>query len=249
MLAAVLVLAFQAAIVATGNYNWFNLLTMLLCLFLFDDAGLRRLLPARLSARIETTAPRPGRSATAIAAVLALVTVPVGLNLVWSPLAGRNLPIAGAMTVALAPLLVVNSYGLFATVTTARPEIIVEGSDDGRTWREYAFRYKPGPVARPLKWNIPHQPRLDWQMWFAAYGSAGDNRWIERLLLRLLQGSRPVLGLLAANPFPDRPPKYVRAQRYAYRFADATTGEVWSRQLNGLYFPAVSLDNFRAPTQ
>jgi hypothetical protein len=247
MLAAVLVLAFQAAIVATGNYNFFNLLTMLLCLFLFDDAALRRVLRASLSARIEASAPRPGRAAAAIAAILALVTVPVGVNLLWAPLAGRNLPVAGAMTEALEPLLIVNPYGLFATVTTTRPEIVVEGSDDGSTWREYEFRYKPGPVTRPLGWNIPHQPRLDWQMWFAAYGSGGD-RWIERLLLRLLQGSQPVLSLLATNPFPDHPPKYVRAQRYAYRFADSgrpeERGQWWVRTLDGVYFPPVGLEAF-----
>ena len=103
-------------------------------------------------------------------------------------------------------------------------------------------------MARPLTWNIPHQPRLDWQMWFAAYGSAGGDRWIERLLERLLQGSKPVLGLLGANPFPDHPPKYVRAQRYAYRFADAGRPEErdqwWVRTLDGTYFPQVSLDAF-----
>ena len=197
-------------------------------------------------------APHPGRTATAIAAVLALVTVPVGVNLLWVPFAGRNLPVAGAMTEALAPLLIVNPYGLFATTTTARPEIVIEGSDDGRAWREYEFRYKPGPIRQPLTWNIPHQPRLDWQMWFAAYGSAGDNRWIERLLERLLQGSKPVLALLGANPFPEHPPKYVRAQRYAYRFADAgrpeERGQWWVRTLDGMYFPQASLEDFqRAP--
>ena len=147
--------------------------------------------------------------------------MPVGLNLVCAPLAGRNLPLAGAMTEALAPLLIVNPYGLFATTTTTRPVIVFEGSDDRQTWREYALPYKPGPVTRAPTWNIPHQPRLDWQLWFAAYGSAAQHRWIERLLQRLLEGSPDVLALFAENPFADRPPKYVRALLYDYRFADA----------------------------
>src|SRR5438132_1682821 len=68
----------------------------------------------------------------------------------------------------LAPLHVVNTYGLFAVMTTERPEIIVEGSNDGQTWVEYEFRYKPGDVRQPPAWAAPHQPRLDWQLWFAA---------------------------------------------------------------------------------
>jgi hypothetical protein len=137
--------------------------------------------------------------------------VPVGLDRIWQGFTHTNLPLAGALTEAVSPLLIVNPYGLFVTTTTTRPEIIIEGSEDGQTWREYVFRYKPGPVNRHPPWNIPHQPRLDWQMWFAAYRTATENPWFERLLLELLKGSPPVLALLASNPFPDRPPKYVRA--------------------------------------
>ena len=104
-----------------------------------------------------------------------------------------------------------------------RPEIIIEGSDDGQNWREYVFRYKPGPLGRRPSWNIPYQPRLDWQMWFAAYGSFAENPWFEGLLRRLLEGRAPVLALLGPNPFPDHPPKYVRAQLFEYQFADPKT--------------------------
>ena len=116
----------------TGSYNWFNLLTVLLCLFLFDDQSLRRVLPNGLAARINAHAPRPGHIATALATIVALIVVPIGVNLVYAPLAGRNLPLAGAMTEALAPLLIVNPYGLFATTTTTRPVIVIEGSDDNK---------------------------------------------------------------------------------------------------------------------
>ena len=137
--------------------------------------------------------------------------MPIGLNLVYAPLAGRNLPVAGTMTEALAPLLIVNPYGLFATTTTTRPVIVFEGSDDNKTWREYALPYLPGPVDRAPAWSIPYQPRLDWQLWFAAYGSAAQNRWIERLLQRLLEGSPDVLVLFSETPFDD-PAAEVRAR-------------------------------------
>lgn len=246
MLAAALVIAFQLCIMLTGSYNWFNLLTMLLCLFLLDDRVLARVLPGGVVARITAQAPHPGRLATAVAAMVALVVVPVGLNLVYAPLAGRNLPLLGAPTEALAPLLVVNPYGPFATTTTTRPGIVIEGSDDNNTWREYALPYLPGPIARAPTWSIPYQPRLDWQLWFAAYGSAAQQRWIERLLQRLLEGSPRVVALFAEAASPAPPPKYVRALLYDYHFADGRSPDRrwWLRRLEGTYYPSTSLTDF-----
>lgn len=248
MAAAVLILALQLAILATGSYNFFNLLTMLLCLFLFDDQALRRLVPARLAARIARTAPPPGRLAAALAAAIALIVVPIGLNLMWQPVAGRSLPLAGALQRAAAPLLLANPYGVFAVMTTTRPVIAIEGSDDGKEWKEYVLPSMPGPVDRPLSWNVPFQPRLDWQLWFAALEGAGRNPWTQRLMLRLLEGSAPVQGLFSENPFPGGPPTYVRAELYDYRLADrelyARTGQPWVRTLDGIYFPQVSLADF-----
>jgi predicted DCC family thiol-disulfide oxidoreductase YuxK len=247
--AAACILLLQLLITLTGNYNFFNLLTMLLCVFLFDDAALRGVIPRRLDSWAQGHAPLPGRRATAIAAVLALVLVPVGVNRIWETVRRSDLPGLGAFTRAVSPFLIVNPYGLFAVMTTTRPEIVIEGSADGQLWREYVFRYKPGPVSRPPLWNIPHQPRLDWQMWFAALGSIRDNPWIISLMERLLEGSPPVLGLLDSNPFPGSVPKYVRAQLYDYRFADARThaltGAWWVRRPQGWYFPQVSLSDFR----
>jgi hypothetical protein len=160
-----------------------------------------------------------------------------------------DLPGLGAFSRAISPFLIVNPYGLFAVMTITRPEIVIEGSADGQVWREYVFRYKPGPLSRPARWNIPHQPRLDWQMWFAALGGIRENPWIINLMERLLEGSPPVLGLLESDPFPGSAPQYVRAQLYDYRFTDrrtqALTGEWWVRQPEGLYFPQVSLADFK----
>jgi predicted DCC family thiol-disulfide oxidoreductase YuxK len=243
-LAAALVIGFQVLIMLTGSYNWFNLLSILLCLFLLDDLALRPLVGNNFAAAIAALAPRPGRVATATAVALALVVVPVGLNLVYSSLTGRNLPLAGAMTEALAPLLVVNPYGLFATTTTTRPVIVFEGSDDNRTWREYVLPFLPGPIERAPKWNIPYQPRLDWQLWFAGYSAPRQQRWLERLTQRLLAGSPRVVALFAETPGAGAP-KYVRAQLYDYRFAPAGSADWWERRLEGMFIPAVTPDDFR----
>ena len=146
---------------------------------------------------------------------------------------------------ALAPLRLVNGYGLFALMTTSRSEIIIEGSNDGETWRDYGFKFKPGDVRRAPRWVEPFQPRLDWQMWFAALGDYQSSPWFSRLMLKLLEGSPPVLALLERNPFPESPPKYLRALVYDYAFTNwsecRATGRWWNRRLLGDYFPTVTL--------
>jgi len=245
-------LLFEALIVLTGNYNFFNLLSMLMCIFLFDDAALAHLVPARLASRALRSAPRPGRAATAMATALAIVVVPAGLNLLWETFMHAELPVAATISRASSRFLIVNPYGLFAVMTTRRPEIVFEGSNDGSNWTEYVFRYKPGPLDRPPPWNIPHQPRLDWQLWFAALGDVRANPWVQSLVLRLLEGRAPVLALLDSNPFPGHAPMFVRANLYEYRFTDArtraSTGQWWTRELDGSYFPPVSLSDFEPST-
>lgn len=146
---------------------------------------------------------------------------------------------------AAEPFRSVDTYELFATMTLERMEIVIQGSDDGVTWLPYKFRWKPGhPRARP-RFCTPHLPRLDWQMWFAALGTARDNPWFTRFLGRLAEGSPEVLGLLRQNPFPDRPPRMLRAVLYDYRFTDSDgrrrSGTWWGRQLLGLYHLPLSL--------
>jgi predicted DCC family thiol-disulfide oxidoreductase YuxK len=243
MTAAWCVIGLQLLIMLTGNYNFFNLLTLLLCVFLFDDAAIRRVLPTRLVT--DHRALGPSRAATAIATAIAMIVVPIGIHRIWQLFAPSELPVIGRMSRAVDPLLIVNPYGLFANMTTARPEIVVEGSDDGQIWREYDFRYKPGELTRAPPWNIPHQPRLDWQMWFAALGDIRQQWWFLNFVRRLLENGAAVLALLASNPFPDHPPKYVRAVLYDYRFSDpqlrAATGQWWTRRREDLYLQAITL--------
>jgi predicted DCC family thiol-disulfide oxidoreductase YuxK len=242
-------LILQIAISLTGNFYFLNLLTMCLCLFLFDDRALAWLLPARLATRMHFRLPEAGRLATAAAAALASVVVVVNLAVVWQRVEQRPLPGPLESLVATTSRFgITNFYGFFGVMNTVRREIIVEGSLDGRHWRAYEFRYKPGDVHRCLRWSIPYHPRLDWTMWFAASESALRNPWFGDLLYRLLQGAPPVLALLDDKPFPGEQPKWVRATLYQYRFTTpaerAATGDCWVREPLGLYVPPLSLESW-----
>ncbi|MFI4922922.1 MAG: lipase maturation factor family protein [Burkholderiales bacterium] len=240
-------LVLQVSICVTGNYNFFNLLTMALCLVLFDDAALHKIFPQRLTRLLQQRTQDVGQKkiASFVAGSLALLIVSVSAVQLYSAFSGRAPALAKWIDYGIAPLRIVNSYGVFAVMTTERPEIIIEGSDDGIHWKEYPFKYKPGEVERRPPWNIPHQPRLDWQMWFAALGTQDQHPWFSRLLQRLLENSPEVIALLGANPFPDKPPHYVRALLYDYRYASSeqkeSKGVWWERRLVGLYYPAVEL--------
>ena len=158
-----------------------------------------------------------------------------------------SLPVTSKTLVRwVAPFHVANSYGLFANMTTSRSEIRLQGSYDGQTWRDYEFKYKPGRLSQRPRWVAPHQPRLDWQMWFAALSTYRQNPWFINFAERLLLGSEPVLKLLDNNPFPEEPPRFVRAQLYRYRFTDLTTKRThrswWEREYLGLYLPPASLN-------
>jgi predicted DCC family thiol-disulfide oxidoreductase YuxK len=240
------ILLLQGCILVTGNYNWFNLHAMLLCLPLFDDAAMRKVLPRRLfrfvQSRSGNTAPR-GATKVAVNALAALIVF-CSLVQMDERFGGRPPAAAQAVDNFIEPLRIVSTYGLFAVMTTERNEIVIEGSYDGVAWREYEFRYKPGDVARRPPWNIPHQPRLDWQMWFAALEDPNYLPWFSRFLERLLENEPTVTALLETNPFPDKPPTYVRAQFYDYTYADdeeKARGRWWDRRLLGAYFPAVRL--------
>ena len=234
-------LALQAIIFLTGNYTFFNLLAVALCLSLFDDALLRGF----TRPKPVTQHPTSGIFQRAVTAVLfSFVLLASSFQLMETFSLRIPRPAANALS-WIAPFGIVNTYGLFAGMTTTRPEIIVEGSNDAETWREYGFEYKPGDLKRAPRWVQPHQPRLDWQMWFAALGSYQGQPWFVNFMVRLLEGSPEVLALMATNPFPASPPQYIRARLYDYKFTSfaerRSTGNWWRRELRGEYFPVVSL--------
>jgi hypothetical protein len=234
-------------VLATGNYGFFNLLTLALCIPLVDDRAWLALagsIPGLRPPAVEAGA--SGWPLWALAPVAAVLLV-LALERLRS-LAGFGrfrAPGLRAVSRALEPFRIVNGYGLFAVMTTSRPELRVEGSDDGETWRPYRFRWKPGDPERSPRWAMPHQPRLDWQMWFEALRAGRPSGWFTLFLERLLEGRPEVLALLAGNPFPEAPPRYVRAEVDDYRFTDRrtrrATGRWWRTRRLGSHQPAVTL--------
>jgi hypothetical protein len=281
-LACILFIIFQLGIAATGNYGFFNLLAILLCVVLIDDAFLVQLAPRAWRARLtrwlqpagsslvsgvpplnstkdaaEERGPdyrrddnrgpailqSLGRIATGVVAVVVIIVSSMLLFAMFSWPIPWPRPLMGLYTWS-SPFRSINNYGLFAVMTTNRPEIVVEGSADGQTWLAYEFKWKPGDLRRRPTFVEPHQPRLDWQMWFAALGSYQDNPWFMNFCSRLLQGSPEVTRLLQTNPFSNAPPQYVRALVYDYKFTDNATrvrdGRWWRREFKGAYCPTIS---------
>jgi len=237
--AAGVIALFQLMIIATGNYNYFNLLTICLCLLLLDDGYCTRLLPEFLPSvrQVSTRWRLPGLAPGIAVTYLLLGAIALG----FTASGGRVGGLTGQLLRWSEPFHIANRYGLFAVMTTRRPQIIFEGSEDGREWLPYTPRYQPGPLDRAPVWATPHQPRLDWQLWFAALAPRESNPWLRGLVAGLLQGSPPVVALFEHNPFPTRPPRYLRASLYNYRFTDsstrARTGNWWEREYESRFWP------------
>jgi hypothetical protein len=248
LLAAAAMALLQAMIASTGNYAFFNFLTIALCLLLIDDAAF----PVRLREKAAADPlARSGRwpglvlfPAAGFLLLMSFIAFAATLR-VRLPWPGFVISIARAAV----PFRSVNTYGLFAVMTTSRPEIVMEGSSDGVTWKAYEFRWKPGDLQRRPRFVAPHQPRLDWQMWFAALGGPSEQPWFFPFCARLLEGDPAVTRLLATNPFPKAPPYYLRAVLYDYRFTTAAehraTGAWWAREEKGLYAPVLSREMLR----
>jgi hypothetical protein len=237
--------AFQLIIFLTGNYTFFNVLTIALAVWLLDDAEIGRWLPESRTPRV-VDRPAALWVRGPVAAVLVLILVMSTGTLLRT--LGFATPVAlDVLDDGLEPLHLTSGYGLFAVMTTTRPEIQFEGSDDQVTWTPYAFRYKPGDPLRPPPWIAPFHPRLDWQLWFAALSDAQSERWVVSLSHRLLDGSPSVVGLLAPGPWTPRPPRFVRATLYEYRFTTwseaANSGAWWARQPLRPYLPVLTLEN------
>ena len=259
MFGAALLAFLQVLILLTGNYTFFNWLTLALCLTLLDDFALRgffafrncRLRQAegcemvKISSSVPLATTRRWKRSVTIPLAVVVISTTVLQQLATLGRRPAVLRPIAAISQWIAPFRSLNSYGLFAVMTPTRPELIVEGSNDGVNWLRYEFKYKPGELKRRPAFVAPHQPRLDWQMWFAALGRWQDNPWFADFCLRLLQGSPEVLELLEKNPFPDQPPRYVRARVYEYRFTGFSerrqTGDWWRRGNPGEYLPTISL--------
>jgi len=240
-------LGFQTLLILSGNLSFLNYLTVVPILACFDDRLLARVLPARLVARAERArrdAQASRAQAVASFALVALVAL-LSLNPVANLLSGRQI-----MNTSFEPFDLVNTYGAFGSVGRERDEIVFEGTSDAKPdadsdWRAYEFPCKPGDPARRPCVVSPYQPRLAWQLWFAAMSTPERYPWTLRLVWKLLHADPSALALLESNPFPDAPPRFIRADLYRYRFAAPGSGVWWRREKLGPWLPPLGSDDPR----
>jgi hypothetical protein len=250
--AGLITLFFHGWLFASGNFAFLGFLTMVLALSTFSDSWLRHIIPLHPSTLAQPTVFHSSIIVGVTAVIAALSYYPVR-----NMLSSRQ-----AMNASFEPIHLVNTYGAFGTITRPRYEVVVEGTDDNAItpsthWREYEFIGKPGDVNHTPPQVAPYHLRLDWLMWFLPFRATvtskgvampyGEEPWFISFMGKLLQGNKPVLGLLRYNPFPGAPPKFVRALLYEYHFTTpedhVAAAPIWDRKLVGLYFPAVSLND------
>jgi uncharacterized membrane protein YphA (DoxX/SURF4 family) len=242
LVAGVLMVVFQLTLIASGNLSFLNWLTIVPCLACFDDAFLRRLLPARWIPDRDPAA-RPGQAVRVVSWVLAVMIAWLSIDVVLN-LAGRR----QSMNRSYDPLHLVNTYGAFGSVGQTRPELVIEGSNDGETWKAYEFPCKPGDPSRRPCLITPYHYRLDWLMWFAAMEAEATGRlqreaWVLQLVHHLLRADPETLGLLAHDPFDGKPPALVRVRLFQYRFAPPGAEDWWTREEVGTLIRPVAVDD------
>jgi len=243
-IAAWLTILWQVLIILTSNHNWFNFLTIFLCLFLFDDRALQRVLPSRVSGLLHNPLPTNLLTVqtrrTLIGCLAGMILFASAVQLSEVATMQRSTPWARGIVNYMESFRVVNKYHVFPTMKTARIELEIWGSRDGKEWRRYEFRYRPGDPAMCPAFIVPHQPRLDWMMWFVTL-HPNFMPWFERFVQSLLSSSPAVTALLTSNPFADAPPNIIRIDAWRYRFTNAEqrskTGMCWQREYLGPFTP------------
>jgi len=247
--AGLLMVALQGTLIVSGNLSFLNWLTIVPALACFDDSAYARFLPARLRHRALdrfarlSTSPLQSRSAKVFALLVAVLSVVPVANLASCD---------QRMNATFDPLAIVNTYGAFGSVDRERYELILEGSRDTGTdagWVELDLPCMPGDPRRRPCLISPYHYRLDWQMWFVGNGVARGERiedepWLVHFLWQLLEGDATAKRLLARDPFPEKPPRWIRAWLWRYRFSSSLAGgDWWTRERVALIVPPQSLQS------
>jgi hypothetical protein len=244
-IAGALLVLFQIFLIVSGNLSFLNYVTIIPFLACFDDTVLRRVLPKLIVNRAERAAEQtePSRVHFGFSVALLILVAYLSIAPVTNMISARQM-----MNSSFDPLNSVNTYGAFGSVGKERDEIVFEGtadalvSDDTR-WKEYEFKAKPGDPNRRPPFIAPYQPRIDWQIWFAAMASPSEYPWTFHFVWKLLHNDPGTLSLLAFNPFPNGPPRYIRARLYRYQFAPPGDRAWWKREPVGAWLPPLSADD------
>jgi hypothetical protein len=257
LVGASLLMVFQLMLIFSGNLSFLNWLTLVITLGSFDDrcykSFFQKLNKILLSKNrpwiIASRVKNPGL----VQAVILWFLTAIVLVKSWEPT--RNLfQSRQIMNGSFDPLHLVNTYGAFGAVGVTRPEIILEGTSDPvitelTYWKPYEFRYKPGDLRRIPPLVAPYQPRIDWQIWFAAMSTYDQHPWLVHLVYQLLKGNNDLIDLLAKDPFVHEPQnervRFIRARLYRYKFTHigSDTDSWWTREFIAEYLPPLSLSN------
>jgi hypothetical protein len=250
-----LIISHQLMLIIAGNYAWLNWLTVVLGLTAFSDQILQHVIPISVPA-LAARSPVYDLALHALAGAVLVLSIRPALNFF-----SRD----QLMNFSWNPLHLVNAYGAFGSVTRERHEIILEGTDDEKItpetrWKEYEFKAKPGSLTRRPPQIAPYHLRLDWLMWFLPFSVRvskrgilvpGYEQWFVTFVEKLLQGDKKTLKLLRNDPFPERPPRFIRAQFYLYRFTTRKeykeTGAYWKRTYLGEYLPPIGAEPHDEP--
>lgn len=235
--AGICFLLFQFCIMLTGNYAWINHLAIVMIIPCFDDRSLKFLFPKNFQKKIRATGKFNLSQKILTFLLLALV-----LFKSYKPLINLIGP-RQVMNTSYDQFHLVNSYGVFGSIGKERYEVIVEGSNDGINWKEYEFPCKPGNPDKMPCIVSPYHYRITWQIWFAAMGDYSQSPWMVHLVYKLLKGDKEALDLLSYNPFKVMPPKYIRVERYRYRFKGPWEKGWYSREKVGEYLPTFTLES------
>ena len=246
-IAGSLLIGLQVIFILSGNLSFLNWLTILPAIGCFDDSLLRKILPKRLVKKAEHAEKhcKPYKYQQAVAwsliVLVAFLSIPVITNLFFSE--------RQAMNTSFTRLHLVNTYGAFGSVGKVRNELVLEGTTDSiiteeTEWKAYEFRAKPTDVSRPHVIIAPYQPRVDWQIWFAAFSTPQREPWLIHMVWKLLHNDPGTISLIANNPFPDQPPKYIRIEFYRYTFVEPwkNEGVYWEREYLGTWIEPLSID-------
>jgi hypothetical protein len=224
--AGVLTIVFQIMLILSGNLSWLNYITIVLCIPLFDDSMLARLLPEP-----QTVSADPPLAWIILISALLVTVIVLSIKPLLNLFSRHQL-----MNESYDPLHLVNTYGAFGSITRERFEIVIEGTaatqiDDETEWLEYQFKAKPGDIHRMPAIISPYQLHLDWQMWFEAMTPRYVSTWLLALIGRLLENDPAIVRLMGFNPFPDAPPNHIRLLLYRYNFSlSRTPGNAWWRR-------------------
>lgn len=246
--AGVLMTSFMVILIFSGNLSFLNWLTIIPCLACFDDTFWKKVLPRFLTARAEAAGEQPQKRSNVhlVASLLyGIIVAWLSIGPVTNMLSDRQ-----AMNTSFDRLYLVNTYGAFGSIDRERLELIFEGTADPAPdmlsdWREYEFKVKPGDPKRRPAIITPYHYRLDWAAWYPWSQVRGRNEWVPHFIWNLLHNDPGTLSLIANNPFPDKPPKWIRVMTYRYKFAPLGNpdGAWWTRELVGTHIKPLSVES------